>query len=154
MSKIKLPIRALYPDSLQFVDADGQPVAPDDIAAALNAAPKRAFEELTVRELCAMMEGDDVSEEQLLSRLQAFAAPVAPAWRLITVDAVKDKGYLLLRPIADLEAQAPIVAKFDYSAFDGEPEWQKDDGNSYAFHCFDGWLPLPAAPDAGGNGHD
>lgn len=173
MSEIKTPVTVGVVDDgayelYHLYDADGYEISLDQIAAALNAAPKRAFEELTAEALETIFDEADEDVKRrldkssgarewrvaiyaaLLSRLQAFAAPVAPAWQPITVEAVKGKGYLLLRPIADLKAQAPVVAKFGYSAIEGDPEWQQDGGISYAFHCFDGWMPLPAAPEAQG----
>jgi hypothetical protein len=75
MSAIKLPVRV---EERSIYGADDAVLDVSDLVAALNAAPKRAFEDLTARELCTMMEGAEVSEEELLSRLQAFAAPVVP----------------------------------------------------------------------------
>lgn len=179
MSEIKLPVTVYKVDQeawncefLRIIDAEGRDLTKDQVAAALNAAPKRAFEELTADGVGLILQNvlieigeppDNGAERQewlkrhdatVLAHLQAFAAPVAPAWQPIAEEAVKGKGYLLLRPIADLKAQAPVVAKFGYSAIEGDPEWQQDGGISYAFHCFDGWQPLPAAPEAQGGAED
>lgn len=87
MSEIKTPVRACVMDcEPAFADATGRRIETDEIVAALNAAPKRAFGELTVRALRDMMEDviaetGDIGGSYLpvfLTRLQAFAAPVAP----------------------------------------------------------------------------
>jgi hypothetical protein len=85
MSAIKLPVWVdECVDYYTLRDAEGNECMLHSVITALNGAPKRAFEDLTIRELCTMMEGAEVSEEELLSRLQAFAAPVIPkGWKLV-----------------------------------------------------------------------
>jgi hypothetical protein len=97
MSEIKLPVRECVMDAEgAFADATGRRVESCEIVAALNAAPKRAFAELTAKtygELAsdALLEvkadpgsfvvGDAeysaLVDAAVLRRLQAFAAPVA-----------------------------------------------------------------------------
>lgn len=80
MDGIKLPVTAT--PSGVFIDAEGKWVQSDDVAAALNAAPTRAFEGLSDVEL------EDVLVQLTLAyntggvstlrqSLQAFAAPEA-----------------------------------------------------------------------------
>lgn len=169
MSAIKLPVRAVYPwDRLEFLDADGQPVAPEDIAAALNAAPKLAFEGLTVEALGEMLSetGEEMGDPPhdlfartswlvahdtaLLSRLQAFAALQAPQWMPITVEAVQGRGYLLLRPDPLVTAchEPKVAALISSEMVSGEFEWEEEGGTTYSFHCFSHYLPLNALPAA------
>lgn len=169
MSEIKLPVRVEEDENLFRENArsmwilcedDGREIirsaqqnALQRIAAALNAAPKRAFAELTVRELCAMMEGDEVSEEQLLFRLQSFAAPIAPAWREIeNLPLPREFVYLqpkdrrILPVIAALREQEYQVAV--------EPTFECRDGHIYNLDYFTHWQPLPAAPETQGGRED
>lgn len=152
------------------MDRDGAPVPSAHIAAALNAAPTRAFEELTVEALGAMRDAARLEafeqtsrdrldgplcaawraamfradDESLLAALQAFAAPQGPRWLPITVEAVSGKGHLLLRP-SKISAPCnwPTVAELVSSdRVPGEFEWMDEGGCSYSFGCFDGYMPL------------
>lgn len=66
------------------------------------------------------------------------------AWQPITLDAVKGEGFLLLRPVAELKAPAPVVAELVFNAR-GEPVWSDHYSDTYGFHSFDGFMPLPPA---------
>jgi hypothetical protein len=187
MSGIKLPVTVeedadLFRENVRSMwilrEDDGREIirssqqnALQRIAAALNAAPKRAFAELTEKTYAALVNkatrevradhdylaGDaDLSVEiaaAVVSLLQAFAAPVAPAWLGITEQAVRGKGFLLLHPIERLKAQAPIVAEFE-RALSGEAQWIEEGGTTYSFDCFTHWQPLPAAPETQGGRED
>jgi hypothetical protein len=127
MSEIKLPVTV---EGHAFcTDAEDKILSVREVVAALNAAPKRAFAELTAKDFALLLmdakaaaarEHLAVSEvpietakffirvaEFMLPHLQAFAAPVAPA-----------------------NAQGWIVANGDQTRFrcwgDSGPEWTED----------------------------
>lgn len=161
------PLAVTHDDYI--VDATGGIIPLEEIAAALNAAPKRAFETLTVAALSQMLDSiveefgewpsEGSTDDQIawrakadaafLSRLQAFAAP---AWQPITVEAVNGKGFLLLMPTKTIAAcKYPTVAQLIPSERSlGKFEWEEEGGTTYSFRCFSHFMPLPAAPEAQG----
>lgn len=154
---IKLPVRVeeYFEEYVEFVDAEGQPVVPEGIAAAMNAAPKRAFEGLTLTEFTLMAakhnKRSGIDLKGLFDDLQAFAAPVAAAWREIeNLPLPREFVYLqpkdrrILTVIAALREQEYQVA--------AEPTFECRDGHIYNLDYFTHWQPLPAAPEAQGRG--
>ena len=193
MSGIKLPVTA---KGVFVFDADGQGVAgcgpyAKEIAAALNAAPKRAFERLNpamlrmlIREASQGVDAGSLAADQerafnLVSLLQAFAAPVAPAWQPIET-APKGKTVLVFYRNSlgkGRIVKATFIERFAQES-DGEehgneeydeardrytwPEgwYEQIDNWEYAAAMFAGdhkpthWMPLPAAPETQGGAED
>lgn len=122
MSEIKAPVTVEHHHDCfsEALDGDGcllfraETAVAKDIAAALNAAPDRAFEKLTAEEFGKIMResGRDViaahgrrpttgdasswdmrANEFLLSRLQGLAAPIIPeGWTLVPVEPTEAMG--------------------------------------------------------------
>lgn len=132
---IKLPVRlceAFGPSENSFLlDADDKYVGYDAIAAALNAAPTRAFGELTAEALETIFDEADEDVKRrldkssgarewrdaiyaaLFDRLQAFAAPVIPeGWRLVPVELLRFRqpGYGVDPVITMSEAEGLLAA--------------------------------------------
>lgn len=116
--------------------------------AEIKLPPTRAFRELTLTEFTLMAakhnKRSGIDLKGLFDGLQAFAAPQAPRWLPITVEAVIGKGHLLLRPSkASAACDWPKVAELVSSdRVPGEFEWAEEGGCSYSFECFDGYMPL------------
>lgn len=160
MNAIKLPVTATTVGEDEcdlFFDANNRKIPAWEIAAALNAAPTRAFEDLTLSELHRIIDEDIADPESmvgdastLLRRLQAFAAPQVPQWMPITVEAVQGRDYLLLRPDPLVAAchEPKVAALIPSERVSGEFEWEEEGGTTYSFHCFSHYLPLNALPAA------
>lgn len=157
MSGIKLPVTV---EMGCIFDANGFEVDPEEIAAALNAAPKQAFENLTIRELYEMIDECGDSEEAFLARLQAFAAPIAPAWQPIET-APRNRTPILARFKDNLVHIRPDLIKWEGKCcvvnhvgvlVDGfDIGWGVDAPVGYGGipdEWIAGWQPLPTAPEA------
>jgi hypothetical protein len=163
------------------IDLTGEQIVTLLNAAALNAAPKRAFAELTAKtygELVsdALLEvkadpgsfvvGDAeysaLVDAAVLRRLQAFAAPVAPAWRQI--DTAPHDGTVIdlydtqLGRIPDCYWGVPHHSCGEAGKYcdddwhrENDPGWVDSTFNERVGQNVTHWVPCPAAPDAGGN---
>lgn len=147
-------------------------------AAALNAPPKLAFEKLTVDAVLEMRtrasfaaeaKGVERSEDrremeaaEWLSYLQAFAAPVAPAWQPIAT-APRDRTPILVCFKAKLAHIRPDLTKWEGKRCvvnhtgllaDGfDLGWGVDAPVGYGGipdEWLEGWQPLPAGTEAQG----
>lgn len=159
---IKLPV-TVEGDAF-FYDADDKIVSAHDLAAALNAAPTRAFDGLTAKALETIFdeadedvkrrldkssgarEWHDAIYDAILSRLQAFAAPQAPQWQPIET-APRDGTIILLY---SREAEVCFGRWHKNPAIEWLASSNGFDSVAFPKDAFTHWMPLPAAPEAQG----
>lgn len=173
MNGIKLPVTgvSIIEGELTIWDRNGVEIEmrASDHADALNAAPTRAFEGLTVEALgnamkdAAVSAGDTYPPKPdeatwrnkyltaLLSKIQAFAAPQVPQWMPIGAEGASGQvffGY----------SKCDGLSIWVLEAVQGGENWYEcvysEAGHSEDLPTVTHWMPLPAPPEAQGGEND